>query len=135
MFAVGGGVAAGARSPALVSTLDLYPTVVDLAGAGSTPGHAAGRSLRPILRNPTAAIRDSVFSECVGVGGVAGQGHRMARTTTHKYVLTDTNEEYLFDLRTDPVVFLWILPLRSDGQEEPSWTLGRTFPYDRHNYQ
>jgi arylsulfatase A-like enzyme len=38
----------------------------------------------------------------VGVGGAAGQGHRMARTDTHKYVLTDTNEEYLFDLWTDP---------------------------------
>jgi arylsulfatase A-like enzyme len=102
MFAVGLGVVAGQRSSSLVSTLDLYPTLLKIAGATTLPANAAGQSLLPILENPAMEIQDTVFSESVGIGGGAGQGHRMARSETHKYVLTGTNEEYLFDIQSDP---------------------------------
>ena len=91
----------GTRSEALVSSLDVMPTVLDLAGV-ATPDHLAGTSLLPVLEDPDGTIRDYVASECVGVGGTLGTGHRMVRDTRWKYVLTGANEEYLFDTVADP---------------------------------
>lgn len=102
MFAVGPGLPKGSRTSALVSSLDLYPTILRIAGADSIPSHAMGEPLQPIFQNPKSEIRDAVFSEGVGVGALGGQGHRMARTDRYKYVLTGTDEEYLFDMKTDP---------------------------------
>ncbi|VTU02502.1 iduronate-2-sulfatase : Iduronate-2-sulfatase OS=Planctomyces brasiliensis (strain ATCC 49424 / DSM 5305 / JCM 21570 / NBRC 103401 / IFAM 1448) GN=Plabr_3210 PE=4 SV=1: Sulfatase [Gemmataceae bacterium] len=44
----------GKKSEALVELVDLYPTLADLAGAGSKiPALVQGRSLRPLLEEPT----------------------------------------------------------------------------------
>ncbi len=102
MFIVGPGVPVGIRTSALVSSLDVYPTLLELAGVQELPKHLMGKTLVPILRDPQAEVRTTVFSECVGVGGAAGQGHRMARTNRWKYILTGTDEEYLFDQQKDP---------------------------------
>jgi arylsulfatase A-like enzyme len=92
---------AGKVSQALVSSLDIYPTLLELAGV-QIPDFAQGISLVPLLGNSNKAIRDVVFSECVGVGGKMGEGHRMARTDRWKYVLDMDNGEHLFDEVTDP---------------------------------
>ncbi|HRZ17507.1 MAG TPA: sulfatase, partial [Candidatus Hydrogenedentes bacterium] len=52
--------------------------------------------------DPEKELRPYVASECVGVGGKKGMGHRMVRTSRWKYVLTDTGEEALFDEEADP---------------------------------
>jgi arylsulfatase A-like enzyme len=100
MFALGPGIAPG-RSPSLVSSLDLYPTLLALAGA-EIPEWSMGQSLLPIFQNPQASVRQTVFSECVGVNGKPGDGHRMAYDGRHKLVLTGTNQFHLFDHKTDP---------------------------------
>lgn len=102
MFMFGPGVPAGVRTSALVSSLDVYPTLLKLAGVQDLPKHLMGKSLVPILKDTQAEVRTTVFSECVGVGGAAGQGHRMARTRRWKYILTGTDEQYLFDQQKDP---------------------------------
>ena len=102
MFVTGPGLVKTARTNSLVSTVDLFPTLLELAGATNIPEHLMGKSLVPVLKNPTRSVHDVVFSECVGVDGRPGQGHRMARSETHKYVLTGIDEEYLFDLRANP---------------------------------
>ena len=89
------------RSESLVSSLDVHPTILNLAGV-SPPPHLAGLSLTPIFRDPAARVREYAASECVGVGGKPGMGHRMVRTKDWKYVLTDTNEEVMFDEAGDP---------------------------------
>lgn len=91
----------GMKSDALVSSLDVYPTLLELAG-DEQPENLMGRSLVPLLKNPSAPFRKVVFSECTGVNGKAGDGHRMARGQGWKYVLTDVNEEYFFDETRDP---------------------------------
>ncbi|MBI2433995.1 MAG: sulfatase-like hydrolase/transferase [Candidatus Hydrogenedentes bacterium] len=102
MFVHGAGVnARGQRSKALVSTVDLFPTLADLAGVPSPPG-LWGKSLVPLFSDPETALRNYMVSECVGVNGKTGQGHRMVRTDRWKYVLTDTNDEALFDQLADP---------------------------------
>lgn len=90
----------GVRANALVSTVDMYATLLDLAGI-KPPDQLAGVSLKPVLEDPRAQVREYVASECVGVGGTVGQGHRMVRTLDWKYVLTDINEEALFDETVD----------------------------------
>ena len=102
MFAFGAGVKPGQKTRALVSALDVYPTVIELAGADAPPQPVMGKSLLPLFKGSSAPIRDTVFSECVGVGGKAGQGHRMARGERWKLILTDADEEFLFDQQDDP---------------------------------
>ncbi len=91
----------GVRNRNLVSSLDLFPTLLELAGA-PIPEGLSGTSLMPILGRPELPLRVYVGSECVGVGGKKGMGHRMVRTERWKYILTDTNEEALFDEQEDP---------------------------------
>ena len=57
-----GRVPAGARTRALVSLIDLAPTILDVAGAEAPPD-LPGRSLVPLLADPTAPGRDVVFFE------------------------------------------------------------------------
>ncbi len=102
MFVVGLGIPKGSRTSALVSSLDLYPTLLRMAGSKSIPDHVMGKPLQPVFRDPHTEIREVVFSEGVGVGALAGQGHRMARSERYKYVLSGTNEAFLFDLEKDP---------------------------------
>lgn len=85
----------------LVSSLDIFPTILELAGI-PVPEHVAGKSLVPLFNEPGTPIHEYVASECVGKGGKKGEGHRMVRTKTWKYILTDINEEYLCDENSDP---------------------------------
>lgn len=54
-------VPAGSVQKGLASVVDLAPTILELAGA--SPGPAQGRSLLPMLRDPSARTRDAVFAE------------------------------------------------------------------------
>ncbi len=91
----------GIRCRRLVSSLDVYPTVLDLAGIAS-PAHVMGKSLAPLFSDPSRPFREYLASECVGIGGIKGTGHRMVRTERWKYMLSGTNEEGLFDEQKDP---------------------------------
>jgi N-sulfoglucosamine sulfohydrolase len=57
---------AGITRPAvpgsLVSTIDLAPTILELAGV-ARPRSFQGVSLVPVLRDPTTKLRDFVFAE------------------------------------------------------------------------
>ena len=57
-----GGKAAGQRSESLVELIDLYPTLADLCGL-KPPENLAGRSLRPILNDPDATVKDVALTQ------------------------------------------------------------------------
>jgi len=92
----------GAQSEALVSSLDVFPTIIDFAGV-TPPPQLMGKSLRPIMNAPGSTVRDYVITECVGPPeNRGGTGHRMVRTDHFKYMLSTDDEEAFFDLRADP---------------------------------
>jgi iduronate 2-sulfatase len=52
----------GQRTRALAELLDLYPTLADLCGLES-PGNLAGKSLRPVLDDPAAAVKSGAVTQ------------------------------------------------------------------------
>lgn len=73
------------RTPVLWSSVDLAPTLVDLAGLPPLEG-AQGRSWRPFLEgDATFEPPEAIFSEMEMHGGPVPA--RAVRTATHKYVV------------------------------------------------
>ena len=89
------GKAPGA-SRSLVQLIDLYPTLVTLAGL-SVPTHVQGKSLVPVLDNPTAEVHDAVYT-CL-------KEDHLVTTTDWSYALYRDGGEELYDLRKDPRQF------------------------------
>lgn len=89
-----------AHSDALVSLIDLLPTLCDLAGVPAPDG-VDGLSLRPILEQRASGAREMIFGEYYGK-----QSWRvpiwMVRTARWKYVRYLSYGEELYDLSADP---------------------------------
>jgi arylsulfatase A-like enzyme len=91
---------AGTQSAALVESIDLYPTLLELCRpAFSRTQHPLdGRSLRPLLDGSAESVRDaalSFYEQAVTV-----------RTATHRLIATRTGNDWsgleLYDLRQSP---------------------------------
>jgi arylsulfatase A-like enzyme len=89
-----------ARSTALVSLIDLLPTLCDLTG-GPAPAGVDGLSLRSVLEQRAPGVRDMVFGEYYGKQSWRVP-IRMVRTERWKYVRYVSYGEELYDLTTDP---------------------------------
>jgi arylsulfatase A-like enzyme len=84
----------GSRSATTVSLMDLYPTLVELAGM-DVPDHVEGVSLVPILKNPsTPSERRAVSTNGFKNHAVSGEQYRYLR-------YSDGSEE-LYDILSDP---------------------------------
>ena len=92
----GPGVPVG-RTDAFALTVDLAPTLLDLAGA-PVPDSVEGRSLAPFLRGAApASWRTDVLVENHG----AGPSYTL-RTSDWMYNHQDTEEIELYDMKADP---------------------------------
>jgi arylsulfatase A-like enzyme len=78
-----GGFTGGRAIDALVSHIDLFPTVCDLVGA-QRPPWLQGESLLPLVNEKTEEIRDVLFAE--KTYHVAYEPERCARTHRWKYI-------------------------------------------------
>ena len=78
-----GGFTGGRIADGLVSHLDVYPTICELAGV-EPPAWLQGTSLMPLVRGETAAVRDEVFAEMTY--HAAYQPLRALRTERWKYI-------------------------------------------------
>jgi iduronate 2-sulfatase len=104
LIVAGPGARAGARTTALVESVDLYPTLCELAGLPARPG-LDGRSFRALLADPGAVGKDAVLH-------VYPRGERLGRalrTATHRLVewkkpgaAAETAEVELYDYEADP---------------------------------
>jgi len=94
MIAYPGNPSQGAACPAMVSHLDVFPTICDLAGLPA-PDWLEGRSLRPLFERSASAIREELFAEVTYHAGYEPQ--RCIRTPRHKLI------RHYGDLRPNPV--------------------------------
>jgi N-sulfoglucosamine sulfohydrolase len=78
-----GGFAGGKASDALVSHIDLFPTVCDILGIDH-PDWLQGRSLMPIVTGVEEEVRDAIFAE--GTYHAAYEPQRAIRTPRWKLV-------------------------------------------------
>jgi len=78
-----GGFAGGKASDALVSHIDLFPTVCDVLGIDH-PDWLQGRSLMPIVTGVEEEVRDAIFAE--GTYHAAYEPQRAIRTPRWKLV-------------------------------------------------
>ena len=90
----GPGVQRGVVGNALVSQVDLAPTIADVAGVPRVG--MDGRSLLPLLRGETPEWRRSLYIENIVEGWFS------LRTPTHWYTEWDDGSVELYDLRSDP---------------------------------
>jgi arylsulfatase A-like enzyme len=93
----GPGVPQNQRTDSLCYLLDIYPTLCELLDI-PTPSSVEGESLVPALREPNAAIRDTLTFAYRGVQRAA----RDARFKLIEYVVDGQRTTQLFDLRADP---------------------------------
>lgn len=76
-------VSSGRVSDALVTHLDLYPTICDVVGLEHPPW-LEGRSLLPLVRGDVAEVHDEVFAEVTY--HAAYEPQRAVRTKRYKYM-------------------------------------------------
>ncbi len=94
------------RTDALACSMDLGPTLLDLAGLSGYDG-VQGSSLRPLLEDPAATVRDHVLIEDDFPHALAELVPTPAKSRTvladgMKYTRHSTGEDQLFDLVVDP---------------------------------
>ncbi|MBI5693637.1 MAG: sulfatase [Verrucomicrobia bacterium] len=94
----GRGVPRGAATSSLLEYVDLFPTLVDLAGL---PLHAGqqGVSQAPVIRDPAAKARESAYTIVLRGGNKIG---RALHTATHTYLEWPDGSRQLYDAVTDP---------------------------------
>lgn len=87
----------------LVSQIDIVPTLCDYAGIEVDVAFT-GKSLRPILEQPTAPWREQVIVELADYKPDPSRKGRMVRTDQFKYTTftTGARHEQFFDLSQDP---------------------------------
>ena len=98
LIMAGPGIPPGMESEAIVSLLDLAPTLVQLTTGGDFSGQ--GRSLLPLLAGEADVWENEAFAECHGQRFYYTQ--RILWRNNHKYVFNGFDEDELYDLATDP---------------------------------
>jgi arylsulfatase A-like enzyme len=78
-----GGFHGGRVSDALLSQIDLYPTLCELAGV-EPPPFVQGRSILPAVRREVPEVNDAIFAELTY--HAAYEPQRAIRTRRHKYI-------------------------------------------------
>lgn len=94
-----GRIAAGTRTSAMVSWIDVLPTLVDLAG-GPAPAGLDGRSFAAVLRGEAATHRERIFTTHSGDGRFNIYPTRSVRTPDWKYI-RNLHPEYYYTTHVD----------------------------------
>jgi uncharacterized sulfatase len=104
LIVAGPGIVKNRVSGRTVELLDLYPTLADLCALAGAPKNLAGRSLKPLLKNPQAAWNKPAITQVRrGAGENAFQGYS-ARNERWRYTEWDEGKRgvELYDETNDP---------------------------------
>ncbi len=99
LIIAGPGVKKGTVVNDLVSLVDMFPTLMDMAGIAQ-PGGLDGTSLMPLLHGERGKRSDSVLSQYHS--NMTNTGIFMLRRAEWKYIAYGGYEPQLFNLREDP---------------------------------
>jgi arylsulfatase A-like enzyme len=107
----------GSKPNALVSNVDVAPTLLELAGAGA-PANMDGRSLASVFKRPSAKIRKDFLIEYYSdreFPRIQNMGYKAIRTDRYKYIRYGELQgmDELYDLRRDPHELNNLLPDRA----------------------
>lgn len=92
------GMKGGQVTRSLVEFVDLYPTVADFCGL-KMPHESSGKSLRPVLADPAATIKDAAFT--LVTRGPKAHG-RSVRTARWRFTRWSDGQTELYDHDRDP---------------------------------
>lgn len=92
------GLKGGQRTRSLVEFVDLYPTVADFCGL-KMPHPVAGVSLKPVLAQPAASVKEAAFTLVTRGSKVYGQS---VRTTRWRFTRWSDGQTELYDHDVDP---------------------------------
>lgn len=92
------GMKGGQTTRSLVEFVDVYPTVADFCGLNMAHS-TAGASLRPVLGDPAASIKDAAFTLVTRSPKLHGQS---IRTTRWRFTRWSDGGTELYDHNTDP---------------------------------
>ena len=100
-------VSPGRESTAIVHAVDLFSTILELAGINQStavPGSIAidSRSLVPVLKNQSETAERYAYSEIAADENPSNRMGATVRNTTHKLIRFTDNTEELYDLIADP---------------------------------
>ncbi|SFD27997.1 sulfatase [Algibacter pectinivorans] len=87
------GKAKGQQTKALIESVDIYPTLCDLANLDA-PDYIMGESFASVLDNPEQSFRESVYARFKKADAIV--------TEKFTYSLYENGEEMLFDIKQDP---------------------------------
>jgi uncharacterized sulfatase len=84
-----GQIEGGSSREALISSTDILPTVIELAG-GTPPAGLDGRSLVPLIRGQASSVHDTVYATHSTLGlniqGIEPYGIRAVRSEKFRYI-------------------------------------------------
>ena len=115
------GTMAGAVCNEPVSLIDVFPSLVDLAGL-AVPEYLDGRSVRPQLQNPTVK-RSPVISSY-------GAGNTAIRSRRWRYIRYEDGSEELYDHKVD--THEWINQANNPEHQTVKQELSRMIPDSQH---
>lgn len=92
------GIRGGKTSRSLVEFVDLFPTVAESCGLG-VPTGLAGKSLRPVLRDPKRPFKDAAFTLVTRGQSRYGQS---VRTERWRFTQWSDGTNELYDHNSDP---------------------------------
>lgn len=90
---------AGTRTEAMVSWVDILPTLIEISG-GKPPRDLDGRSFLPVLRDAKQKHRDRIFTTHSGDGDINVYPIRSVRTDKWKYIL-NLHPEFAYTTHID----------------------------------
>lgn len=128
-----GGFSGGRVCDALVSHLDIYPTLCDLLGI-ARPDWLEGHSLLPLVRGNAQAIRDAIFAEVTY--HAAYEPQRAVRTDLYKYIRRygEARTPVLSNVDDSPSKELWLRYGWADQVQPEEQLYDLVFdPHERHN--
>lgn len=117
----GPGISAGSDCTQPVSLIDVYPSLVDMAGL-QTPDWLNGHSIKPQLADPSAPRGPTISSY--------GEANTSIRTERWRYIRYEDGSEELYDHQADPDE--WANLANHQQHDETKKRLAKMIPADQH---